>query len=273
MNSGENKLRSKRWCGPKYVTSDLGVRSSENIVFTWTATQQILPSAAEECRTSERSYIKTIDLRLVCKDSGRLMWYCVVGWLVRRQPSDDVCLYRSRPESPVLCCCHLWFYPLDCRLDTKCTQAWSFLQQFLVVQSNNITNFIFVLDTNLSLCSQYIVFQYAIFYFQIWLDLFFFFYPCQFCLSVSQGQKNGLEMLPALGMGVRGPLHWDKSNNTQQLLQTIIIQIHFILISAWKCIFLFSKIVGFHFHEEWKIWMKSVFFLCLSEKDFDKKSG
>jgi len=102
------------------------------------------------------------------------MWYCVVGWLVRRHSSDDVCSYRSRPESPVLYRCHLWFYPLDCRLVTKCTHAWSFLQQFLVVQSHNVTNFIFFLDTKLSLCSKYIVFQYAIFSFHIWLDHFFF---------------------------------------------------------------------------------------------------
>lgn len=219
------------------------------------------------CHLPQKSAGSQKEVTLKCEISGLFVRIqvdcdvilCVIGWLVRRHSSDDVCSYRSRPESPVLYCGHLWFYPIGCRLATKCTQAWSFLQQFLVVQNTNVTNFVFVLETKLSLCSQSIVFQYAIFSFQIWLDLFFF-YLCQFCLSNSQGQKNGLEMSPVLRLGVRGPLHWDKSNNTLQLLETVIIFIH---ISAWKCIFLFSKIVGFHlieFHEEWKIWMKSVFF-------------
>ena len=110
-----------------------------------------------------------------------MMWYCGVGLLVRSHSSDDVCSYRSRPESPVLYCCRLWWFcPLDCWQVTKCSHAWSFLQQCLVVQSNSVAIFIFVFDTKLSFCSQYVVFYYVIFSFQMWLDLFFLPMPVLF---------------------------------------------------------------------------------------------
>lgn len=169
MNSGENKLHSKRECGPKCVTSDFGVRLSENIAFTWNATQQLLPSAAEECKMSERSDIQTCEIWglfvRIQVDWDVILCYCqepLVWW----HGHVAVDLNRQYQTAVVVLC----FYPLRCRLVTKCTQAWSFLQQFLMVQSNSVT---FVLDTQLSLCSQYIVFQYAIFSFQIWLDFFF----------------------------------------------------------------------------------------------------
>ena len=76
-----------------------------------------------------------------------------------------------------------------------------------------------------------------------------------------------MEILPALRMGVQGPLHQDKSINMQQLQVTIIIQTKFIHISVLNCIFLFSKIVGISFYiAAWGMKnMNKINFLSLTE--------
>ena len=63
-------------------------------------------------------------------------------------------------------------------------------------------------------------------------------------LSNSQGQKNRLEILPVLGMGVQGLLYQDNLCNIQLLQGTVIIQTNFIHISVLSNIFLFSKILS-----------------------------
>jgi len=63
-------------------------------------------------------------------------------------------------------------------------------------------------------------------------------------LSCNQGQKNRLEILPVLGMGVPGLLYQDNLCNIQQLQGTIIIQTNLIHISVLNNIFLFSKILS-----------------------------
>jgi hypothetical protein len=47
-------------------------------------------------------------------------------------------------------------------------------------------------------------------------------------LSNSYGQKNRLEILPMLRMGVQGPLYQDNSDKMQQLQGTIILETYFI---------------------------------------------
>jgi hypothetical protein len=256
MNSGENKLHSKRGCGPKYVTSDFGVRLWAHIVLTWFTTQQILPSAAEECKTSERSGIKRCEIWGLWGFRSTGMWCCEWSEATRLM----TCSYHSRPESSVLNCCRLGcFYLFVCWLVTKCTQAWSFLQHFSVVHSNNVTNFCICSWHRIIIMHSVCCISVCCIFFSSTSSLSFFFNPYQFNLFNSQGQKNGLEMLPTLILGVHGPLYQDESNNTQQLLGTFIIQTHFIHISVANCILLFSKIVGFHFiqlHEEWKIGIK-----------------
>jgi hypothetical protein len=43
-------------------------------------------------------------------------------------------------------------------------------------------------------------------------------------LSNSLGQKNRLDILPVLRMGVQGPLYQENSNNMRQLQGTILVE-------------------------------------------------
>jgi len=62
-------------------------------------------------------------------------------------------------------------------------------------------------------------------------------------LSNNYGQKNRLEMLPMLRMGVQGPLYQDNSSNMQQLQETIILETNFIHIYVLKYTFLSPNIL------------------------------
>ena len=77
-----------------------------------------------------------------------------------------------------------------------------------------------------------------------------------FYLSNSKGQKNKLEMLPMLRMGVKGPLYQDNSNNMQQLQGTITLETNFIPIyvqTIFYCLLTCYVFNSIQLHEKRKI--------------------
>jgi len=71
-------------------------------------------------------------------------------------------------------------------------------------------------------------------------------------LSNSKGQKNRLEMLPMLRIGVQGPLYQDNSNNMQQLQGAIILETNFIPIYVQTifCLLTFYVFHSIQLHEK-----------------------
>ena len=82
------------------------------------------------------------------------------------------------------------------------------------------------------------------------MTLCFKFYGSPFYTHIVQRPRteNGLEILPLLGMGVKGLRYQDSLCNIQQLQGTIIIQTNLIHISVLNNIFLFSKILSILFY-------------------------
>jgi len=67
-------------------------------------------------------------------------------------------------------------------------------------------------------------------------------------LSNSEGQKNRLEMLPVLRIGVEGTLYQDRPDKMRELQGTIKRETNFIRIYDLKYIFLSSNILFVSLH-------------------------
>lgn len=96
--------------------------------------------------------------------------YWSSGMYVTSQKVEDSCIVVGSLRACMLCiCCSNCKYScvlfihmkLTIGLITKYTQAWSFLQQFLVVQNNSFTNFwtLYMLPGPQATCSIYMAFS------------------------------------------------------------------------------------------------------------------
>ena len=81
----------------------------------------------------------------------------------------------------------------------------------------------------------------------------------------SQGQKNRLEMLPELKMGVQGPLYWDISNNMWQLQVWVTIQTNFLHICVLNYIL-------YSYMRNNRLWGKKAIFILVFERETLKEN-